>query len=388
MIRSRRCPPNFSFLIGLVVTLTWAWHAEAANLTFQASIEGTPKSATEETVTVQGVTYVSLRLLTEKFGGAYNIQQTDTKVDLAGATAWVESNNDEVSALTIFSLTYPILHRNGDVLIAAVDVPLFFQKGFGVAVAQQTRIQPSAPTGIETKTILRRPIRVIVIDAGHGGQYEPGVVGPGGLLEKDLTLTVGLQLQQILAASTSQDLKVVLTRKDDPEDSGLSLRQRAALSKDAEGDLLISIHCGGSFSPTASGLTLYYPPPRPANEPRSLLLPYNISEQSEEIAVSIANSLGRITAAEVGRIQPAPCALLKASEIPGLLIEIGHLTNATEEALLGTRSYQQQIAQGIATGLISYLDSHSNRRKPVAANNRPTWNAPNPTTGKISPTLE
>jgi N-acetylmuramoyl-L-alanine amidase len=343
----------------------------AVDATFRASINGNLETVTAEMVTLQNVPYVSLRLITEELGGSYNIQTTRTRVDIAGATAWVESNNDVVSALTTFSLTHPILHRNGDVLIATVDVPLFFKEGFQVSVEQQTRTQASPPSGNHSSAILRRPIRVIVIDAGHGGLYEPGVEGPGGLVEKDLTLAVGVQLQQLLSASIAQ--QVVLTRN---EDSGLSLHQRAASAKNAKGDLLVSIHCGGSFSPSAAGMTLYYPPPQSSEEPRSLLMPYDISRQSEEIATLIADSLRRATSAVVDRIHPAPCAILNASEMPGVLIEIGYLTNPAEEADLGNRSYQKRIAEGISAGIAAYLNRYDSRRDSTAIRDGASWSEP------------
>lgn len=373
LIRSWRCAPNVCNVLWFLLVVAATGRGHAVDATFRASIDGELKTVTAEMITLQDVPYVSLRLLTEEFGGSYNIQATRTRVDIAGATAWVESNNDVVSAITTFSLAHPILHRSGDVLIATLDVPLFFKEGFQVSVKQQTQSQASPPSGEHQTSILRRPIRVIVIDAGHGGPLEPGVEGRGGLLEKDLTLAVSIQLQQLLSASIAQP--VVLTRKQD-SDSGLSLNQRAASAKSAKGDMLVSIHCGGSFSPSAAGITLYYPPPQSSEEPRSLLMPYDISQQSEEMAILIADSLRRTTSAVVDRIHAAPSALLNRSEMPGVLIEIGYLTNPAEEALLGNRSYQSRIAKGISAGVVAYLDRHNNRQEALDAGDRSSWREP------------
>lgn len=373
MIRLKRCTLNFCFVISFLLALGWAGSADAIKATFRATIDGETRTAILDTIPVQNVSYVSLSLLTQQFGGSYNIQQIRTQVDIAGASASVYSNDDEVSALSTFSLSHPILRRSGDVLIATADVPLFFDKGFRVTVEIQARTQAIVNPGIDSATILRRPIRVIIIDPGHGGRYEPGVTGQGGVVERDITLAVSLHLQQQLSAIVPQT--VLLTRKDD---TGLSLKDRVLSATDAKGDLLISIHCGGSFSPDASGLTLYYPPQSSVENPRSLLRPYDISKQSEEISLSIARSLTSTTSATVDRIQSAPCTLLTESAMPGVLIEIGYLTNATEESLLRSRSYQERIAQGIASGIATYLSQHDNERRPVAARSGSAANAPGP----------
>lgn len=365
----------------LAACLFFARPASAALTSFSADIDGEPRVATLEVIPLQGVSYVSLARLIEQFGGGYNLLPTRMKVDFRGASAWVGINDNRVNALNIFSLRHPILRHQGDVLIAADDVPLFLNKAFRVRIETRKHREPPRSISIRrgrssafNEPVARRgrpgepatgpepprarppAIDVIVIDAGHGG-YDTGLEGRGGLLEKDLTLAVALEIEAILTDRLSQ--RIVLTRN---EDIGLTTEQRALLAANSQGKLLLSIHGGGLFSSAANGGAIFHALPK-QRDPSSRFLtratagPADYSDQNTELARAIGHAFVKETSATLRGIQAAPCRLLERVAMPGLLIEIGCLTNPSEEALLEMDSYRAKIASGIAKGLIAYLES-------------------------------
>lgn len=372
--------------------------AEAALTAFAAKFPDEDRMATVELISRQGVAYVSLPRLVDQFHGGFNVLPTRMKIDFMGATAWVQVNDNRVKAMNVFSLRHPVLRLDDDILIAQMDVAPFFEKAFHVTVQSADRPQtpvlvanpPAIRPGLLEPAVARprpgerarpgewarfvplapsatSPVDVIIIDAGHGG-YDVGVEGRGGYQEKTLTLALALKLEAILASSLSQ--MVILTRRDDRD---LTLSQRALLANKGQGGLLLSLHAGGAFSSSANGAALFYPPPtlpdaqieRPAGlAPYSDVLPVDYSIQSGAVAYAIGETLVRTTSAALRGIQEAPCRLFGLVAMPGVLIEVGCLTNPSEEALLEMDSYQTKMAEGIAAGLAAYLE---NRRGGVAS---------------------
>ena len=370
----------------VAATILWAPLAYAAPITFRTQIQGTERVATVELVSQQGMDYVSLAALTEQFGGGHEILPTRMKVDLVGSSVWVQINDRRVRSLTIFSLRHPVLRSGQDILIAREDVFTFFSNGFRLSVTADTprlggarppdfsvrrppqgdgqavRGEPSAvATGAAGAAKNgARAIGVIVIDPGHGS-YDEGIQGRGGFQEKDLVLKVSLKLQEILMESLPQ--RIVLTRTEDIE---LSAKQRALFANNSQGDLLVSIHAGGAFSSAANGAALFYPSPaletagtRAASALGAPLASRrDFSRQSGELARAIAESFSNETSAAIRGVREAPSRLLKQAAMPGVLIEVGCLTNPSEEALLEMDSYQNKIARGIAQGIVEYLEAH------------------------------
>lgn len=313
--------------------------------------------------------------MTDQLGGGYNLLPTRMRIDFRGATAWVGIGDNRVNAMSVFLLRHPVLRQGRDILIAQEDVTLFFERSFRVHVLpyeredvmRSIRIRRGLQLGNDglgrrdalsppTTRVLKRaarPVRVLVIDPGHGG-YEPGVTGQGGYTEKDLTLAVGSALKEILERAVSQ--KIMLTRT---EDIYLSLQQRAALANNGEGDFLLSLHAGGSFSAATNGAAIFYPTlPSTATSRRTGFTPQTLALETLAAAESVGAAFREVTASSLRGIHQAPCRLLSAVAMPGFLLEVGCLTNRTEEALLRTETYQRKIAEGIAKGLIPYLEEH------------------------------
>jgi len=366
----------FAALVSLAVT-------GAPLVSFRFSAEEGDRTATVDSVEQNGIDYVPFPDIVTALGGGYRVLPASLHVDFAGDRARIPFNDTRVEAsLNVFSLRYPLLRESATALIAVADVTPFFKQAFRVDVEQvesarhgqmaaadvtvETLDEPQAlgreATGSRGRTppaLLRAP-SVIVIDAGHGGSDAGAEGGTNRLQEKQLTLAVARNLAHAVKAALRAD--VFLTRRDDVD---VSLGDRALSANDNRGDLLISIHAGASFSPAAHGFEIFY-----ASRSGSLSggapgetdsgparLESRIEMQSREIALAVARSLDQAVSAVNRGVHDIPSRLLEEAEMPAILIEIGFLTSATEEALLETEAYRGRIAEAIAAGLRDYVES-------------------------------
>lgn len=176
----------------------------------------------------------------------------------------------------------------------------------------------------------------VVVDAGHGGN-DPGAIGTRGVREKDVTLAVS----QYLARYLQDDrLQVVLTRQEDLE---VLLQPRVDVANLRHADLFVSIHCN-SMPPNNAGvrgLETYY------TNPQSL---------------ELANTLHKYLVSELGapdrRVRQRGLYVTHKTVMPGVLMEIGFLSNPEEEALLNDPNYQRRVAKALRDGIFDYLSRH------------------------------
>lgn len=332
--------------------------ARADSITFSGTIDGESQSA-EVTLLPRGTaTYISLTELIRTFGGKTTLQPDRVQVDLSGGQAWLKLNQTSVnSSLDSFDLRQPVLREGDDILVAATDVMPMLMKAFGVDVEQRVnreeapRTSPlgmtvseltgTAPT-TPSRTPARKPkpikteIRLAVIDPGHGGD-DSGVEASEEAKEKDIALAVALRVRSAL--EKAYGMQVRLSRD---EDLRLSAPQRVRLANRDNGDILISLHTGASRAPAAQGMALFYSEPQPGLD-------------AAAIAQSIANALVESTGTACHGVRQAPLSLFRELEMPGILIEMGFLTNPADVTLLADEAYQQQVADGIAAGIAPFV---------------------------------
>jgi N-acetylmuramoyl-L-alanine amidase len=218
---------------------------------------------------------------------------------------------------------------------------------------------------------------VIVIDAGHGGQ-DPGTSGQRGTHEKDLTLRYASALAQALKRTGRY--RVFLTRSDDRY---LLLRERVRLARGAHGDLFISLHADSAPTRFARGLSVYTISETASDKESEALAAQenkadviggmDLSDASEDVAGILIDLAERETRAksakfadmaikhlgrEVGLLSNthrfAGFAVLKAPDIPSVLIEIGFLTNAREESQLKSHAYEARVVRGLTQAIDEY----------------------------------
>ncbi len=220
--------------------------------------------------------------------------------------------------------------------------------------------------------------KVIVLDAGHGGR-DPGAIGVSGTKEKNITLAMAKELSSKLNATGKY--KVVLTRD---RDKSLRLRDRVRLARKAEGDLFISLHADSNRSRKTRGLSVYTLSERAsdkeaaqlaANENKAdIIAGLDLGEQTREVADILIDLAQRETmnrSAEFASYMVkemkknvkllrnthrfAGFAVLKAPDIPSVLLEMGYLSNKTEEKLLKTKAYRAKLARSAVESIDNYF---------------------------------
>ncbi|MFC5920485.1 N-acetylmuramoyl-L-alanine amidase [Neisseria weixii] len=228
----------------------------------------------------------------------------------------------------------------------------------------------------------RRP--VVVIDPGHGGE-DSGAVSRGGLQEKNVVLSISREVKKRLEA---MGYTVYMTRD---EDVFIPLGVRVAKARARRADLFVSIHADSFTSPTARGTGVYILNPRGASSAAAKFLAQTQNNadaiggvrtsgnrhvdnalldmaqtatmrDSRKIGQSVLTELGKINQLHKGRVDEANFAVLRAPDIPSILVETAFLSNPTEEKLLADSSFRIRCAQAIATGVQKYVDSAILRR--------------------------
>jgi len=221
--------------------------------------------------------------------------------------------------------------------------------------------------------------KVIVLDPGHGGQ-DPGAVGPGGTLEKHVTLAIAKKVRSLLV---SAGFTVYLTREDD---TFMPLVERTAFANAKRADLFVSIHCNAAGK-TRSGekgfeaysLSEYATDPdavateRLENEAIRFEQPTGAQEKLQKLLWSLvlneymneSSRLNGLIAREVVKrtglnhrgVKQAGFYVLRGAQMPAVLLECGFISNPVEEARLVKPEFQMSIADGIASGIRQYYDS-------------------------------
>lgn len=223
-------------------------------------------------------------------------------------------------------------------------------------------------------------VRRIVVDAGHGGR-DPGAVGSEGLMEKDITLDVARRLKRRL--TEFHGIQVDLTRE---EDQTLSLKQRAEFSNASDADLFISLHVNQfPEEPVYALETYYFGPQKNASalqlaELENKNSDYTVAEfnrmiqqigdrvkteESRRLAAHVQASMFR-NSRELNSqvrnwgVKTAPFLVLVGATAPGILCEIGVISNSEEESRLRTPEYREQLAMFLEEGILAYLNELSN----------------------------
>ena len=228
----------------------------------------------------------------------------------------ISRNRDEVVVQIKYkrSIEYDILSRDRDDRVT-------------LSIRRNSNIKPSD--------------RLIVIDPGHGGR-DPGAISPNGTREKDINLSISLKAEKAL-----KDLgyNVLMTRNTDEY---IGLYERTDLANNNYADIFVSFHANSFGNKDIRGIqVLYCPAQKGANK----------DMDQYPLAKSIMDELLKGTGAvDKGIIQRPDLAVLRTSNMPAVLIEVGFLTNAEEEKLLKTEEYQNKIVQSVIKGIENYFE--------------------------------
>jgi N-acetylmuramoyl-L-alanine amidase len=221
-------------------------------------------------------------------------------------------------------------------------------------------------------------LRAIVVDAGHGGS-EQGARGPGGALEKDVTLAVARRLKASLEARLG--VRVILTRD---ADATMGLDERAALANNNKADLFVSLHANASMRSGASGAEVFYlsldeygdaaqrvakgdseslPVFSGGSRDIELILwemaQARYIQQSGALARTVESSLREHVPMSARAIQQAPLRVLVGANMPAVLVEMGFMTNAAQEKQLTSDEFQNQVVQALVSAITRFRDARA-----------------------------
>jgi N-acetylmuramoyl-L-alanine amidase len=234
---------------------------------------------------------------------------------------------------------------------------------------------------------------VIALDPGHGGE-DPGAIGPGGTREKDVVLTIAKMLRDRINASSANGnpMRAFLTRD---ADFFVPLHVRVQKARRVKADLFVSIHADAFFTPQASGASVFALSQGAASSSAArwmaqkentadLIGGVNLGSQDAQVqramldmstAAQIKDSLqlGGSLLREIGgvgrlhkpRVEQAGFAVLKAPDIPSVLVETAFISNPQEEEKLRSEDYQKQLTDALLRGIQQYFS-----RNPPLARNR------------------
>lgn len=231
----------------------------------------------------------------------------------------------------------------------------------------------------------------IALDPGHGGE-DPGAVGRGGSHEKDVVLSIARRLKALI--DSQPDMRAILTRDGD---YFVPLNQRVQRARKVQADLFVSIHADAFVRPDARGSSVFALSERGASSTAArwlankenasdLIGGVNLPTRDQQIArvmldlsttaqINQSLKLGRHVLSQIGRInrlhkaavEQAGFAVLKAPDIPSILIETAFISNPAEEERLNDEAYQAQMARAIVNGIQQYFQKHPPRAKNAPA---------------------
>jgi N-acetylmuramoyl-L-alanine amidase len=232
------------------------------------------------------------------------------------------------------------------------------------------------------KKIKPKGTKIVVIDPGHGGE-DPGAIGPKKTMEKDIVLKVGVKLVHFL--NQNMGIQAFLTRKGD---YFIPLDGRSKIARDYGADLFISLHADGSFNPQARGSSVYClslsgatdeaakiladkenlsnvlggvtstPITHRKDDLEPILLDLtqnNTMRESFRFAEILLKDIQTVNPLKYPSYRQANFIVLKAPDIPSVLVEMAFITNKKDERLLNRNDFQEKIAKTLNASIKKYF---------------------------------
>jgi N-acetylmuramoyl-L-alanine amidase len=257
----------------------------------------------------------------------------------------------------------------------------------------QKGLKPSmSPTN--TQTVTERLI-IIALDPGHGGE-DPGAIGPGGTREKNVVLKLAHRLRKRInvASVNGNAMRAYLTRD---ADYFVPLQVRVDKARRVQADLFISLHADAFFTPNPQGASVFALSQSGASstaarwmaakenkadqigglniKARDVQVKHALLDMSTTAQIKDSLQLGSAMLGEIGRVgklhkprvEQAGFAVLKAPDIPSVLVEAAFISNPDEEAKLNSEAYQEELADALMRAIESYFS-----KNPPLARNRST----------------
>ncbi|MBT9506434.1 N-acetylmuramoyl-L-alanine amidase [Rhodoferax sp.] len=268
----------------------------------------------------------------------------------------------------------------GDLIAQSTKKPVALAKG-------------SEPAGAGAPAARTDRLIIVALDPGHGGE-DPGAVGPGGTREKDVVLRLAHLLRdRINAASINGNtMRAYLTRD---ADFFVPLHVRVQKARRVQADLFVSLHADAFFTPQPQGASVFAlsqggasssaarwmaakenkadligglnVKSKDATVQRALLDMSTTAQINDSLKLgkNLLGEIGRVGKLHKGKVEQAGFAVLKAPDIPSVLVEAAFISNPAEEIKLNSEEYQTQLADALMRGIESYF-----AKNPPLARNR------------------
>jgi N-acetylmuramoyl-L-alanine amidase len=257
---------------------------------------------------------------------------------------------------------------------------------FSTPVSSATPAKPGKPA----EPVVDRLVTV-VIDPGHGGE-DPGAIGHGGSYEKHVTLSIARRLKAKI--DSQPNMRAVLTRDGD---FFIPLGQRVAKARKVKADLFVSIHADAFIKPTARGSSVFVLSENGASstaarwlaqkenaadliggvnigvkDPHLARTLLDLSQtatlnDSLKLAKAVLGEIGDINALHKPHVEQAGFAVLKAPDIPSILVETAFISNPEEEKRLNDEDYQDKMADALLAGMRGYFKQNPTLSKSKVA---------------------
>jgi len=237
---------------------------------------------------------------------------------------------------------------------------------------------PAVQTASKTERLI-----IVALDAGHGGE-DPGAIGPGGTREKDVVLSLAHRMRERINGTTlnGNPMRAYLTRDGD---FFIPLHVRVQKARQVQADLFMSLHADAFYTPRPQGASVFALSQSGATSSAArwmaakenkadLIGGLNVKAQDPHVQrmlldmsttaqINDSLKLGNTLLKEIGRVgklhkpqvEQASFAVLKAPDIPSVLVEAAFISNPEEEAKLNTEAYQEQLAQALMRGIEGYF---------------------------------
>jgi N-acetylmuramoyl-L-alanine amidase len=267
--------------------------------------------------------------------------------------------------------------------IGKIDKPVLPPASNTAAAASS--VAPAASQPVAPPVLAEAPggkvdrLIVVALDPGHGGE-DPGAVGPSGLREKDVVLAVALQLRDQI--NTIPGMRAMLTRD---ADFFVPLHERVRKARRVQADLFVSIHADAFYLPEARGASVFALSQSGASSSAArwmadkenaadLVGGVNIKAKDAHVARALLDmsttaqikdslklggevlgQIGKVGKLHKGQVEQAGFAVLKAPDIPSILVETAFISNPEEESRLRDPHYQAQLVHALTAGIKRYF---------------------------------
>lgn len=311
------------------------------------------------------------QLIQERLPGSSELAANTT-----AATAAPAHDDDPLSQLIAQRQTAQT--AQAEPLAPATAAPPSAPAQVAAAPAQAAQPAPSTKTAGPTERII-----IVALDPGHGGE-DPGAIGPRGTREKDIVLKIALLLRQRINATriNGNPMRAFLTRD---ADFFVPLATRVSKARRVQADLFISIHADAFTKPSANGASVFALSPKGASSAAArwladkenqadLIGGVNVTSKNQAVQNAVLDMsttaqirdslhLGSAVLSHIGgfaklhkpKVEQAGFAVLKAPDIPSVLIETAFISNPDEELRLRSPAYQAKLADAIMQGIRQYF---------------------------------